>query len=153
MEACIEKILPGNRYGGPTVSWVIMNTVIYYVISAILLFATIWIPSSDTGKTSFVPNLYSGSNAYRLIFYRGDNVYNTTYFPWSNFVYYTLMNMFGHFFVNTSNLNFERKHILYSSHSKYRDFLLVFFFAPIFFIISSIIVLRAPNDLASTKGS
>jgi hypothetical protein len=37
------------------VSWVIMNTVIYYVISAILLFATIWIPSSDTGKTSFVP--------------------------------------------------------------------------------------------------
>ena len=80
-------------------------------------------------------------------------MYNTTYFPWSNLVYYTLMNMFGHFFVNTSNLNFERKHILYSSHSKYRDFLLVFVFAPIFFIISSIIVLRAPNDLSSTKGS
>jgi hypothetical protein len=65
MEAFVEKFLPGNRYGGPTVSWVLMNTAIYYVISAILLFATIWIPSSDTGKHSFVTSSYVGSNAYR----------------------------------------------------------------------------------------
>ena len=85
-----------------------------------------------------------------MIFYRGDDVYNTTYFPWGTLIYYTLMNIIGHFYVNTSNLNFERKHILYTNSTKYRDFLLVPLFAPIFFMISSIIVLRSQNDLASS---
>ncbi len=50
MQAFFERVLPGNRYGGPTVLWVIGNTVVYYIISAIFLFATLWIPSSDTSK-------------------------------------------------------------------------------------------------------
>ena len=93
-----------------------------------------------------------GSDTYRMIFYRGDDVYNTTYFPWGTLIYYLLMNIIGHFYVNTSNLNFERKHILYTNSTKYRDFLLVPVFAPIFFMISSIIVLRSENDLASSGG-
>lgn len=80
-------------------------------------------------------------------------MYNTSYFPWGNLIYYMCMNILGHFYVNTSNMNFERKHILYTNSSKYRDFLLVPAFAPLFFMMSSIIVLRSSTDLSSTAGS
>jgi hypothetical protein len=50
MQAFFEKLFPGDRSGGPTVLWVLGNTAIYYTISAILLFMTMWIPCGDTGK-------------------------------------------------------------------------------------------------------
>lgn len=152
MQACIEKILPGNRKGGPKWYWVLGNVVIYYAISAAVLFATMQIPSSNTGKLYYFLKLWScvGSETYRLVFFRGESVYNTTYFPWGNLVYYFWMNIMGHWFVNTSNLNFERKHIIHTRSSKYRDFLMIPLYTPILFMISSIIVLRSQNDLSSS---
>lgn len=105
----------------------------YYIISAILLFLTIWIPNADTE-----------SEGWRKLFFRGEHVYNTTYFPLSTLVYYVLMNALGHIYVNTSNLNFERKHLFFSQHMRNLDFLLAICFAPIFWIFSAIMVLRSP---------
>lgn len=76
---------------------------------------------------------------------------NSTFFPWSNFVYYTLMNILGHFFVNSSNLNMYRKSLIATrSNPGGLDFILCIVFAPIFWIFSSIMVLRAPENLSST---
>jgi hypothetical protein len=75
---------------------------------------------------------------------------NTTYIPWSNFVYYLIMNVMGHAFVNQSNLNFYRYSWIKTNSTQYRDCLLVPIFAPIFWLISSIIVLRAREDIDST---
>lgn len=62
------------------------------------------------------------------------------------------MNIMGHWYVNSSNMNLERKHLLYTNSSKYRDFCLVPVFAPIFWLVSSMLVLRAPKDIYSTAG-
>lgn len=85
-----------------------------------------------------------------MIFYRGDDVVNTTYLPWGNLVYYLCMNIIGHWYVNVSNLNFYRKNICKTNSNRWLDFLLLPLFAPILFILSSIIVLRADTDIAST---
>jgi hypothetical protein len=92
-------------------------------------------------------------NVWRVIFYRGDEVYNTTYLPWSTLIYYCLMNMMGHAYVNSSNMNLKRKSLIRTQSTNYRDFCLVPVFAPIFWLISTIIVMRAPEDLSSTEGS
>ena len=53
MQAFFEKIIPGDRHGGPTVCWVIGNTIVFYLISAGLLFVTMWIPALDTCNNTF----------------------------------------------------------------------------------------------------
>ena len=58
----------------------------------------------------------------------------------------------GHWYVNSSNMNLERKHLLYTQSTKYRDFCLVPVFAPIFWLVSAMLVLRAPMDIYSTAG-
>ena len=58
MQAFFEKVLPGDRSGGPTVLWVLGNTVVYYLISAVLLFITMWIPGGDTGTVKLFDNMY-----------------------------------------------------------------------------------------------
>ena len=62
------------------------------------------------------------------------------------------MNIMGHWYVNSSNMNLERKHLLYTQSTKYRDFCLVPVFAPIFWLVSAMLVLRAPMDIYSTAG-
>lgn len=56
MQELFERVLPGNRHGGPSVLWVVANTVVYYIISGILLFATMWIPASDTSNSIIIIN-------------------------------------------------------------------------------------------------
>lgn len=53
MQAFFEKHIPGDRHGGPTLTWVLANTAIYYTISAVILFMTLWIPGGDTGTFAF----------------------------------------------------------------------------------------------------
>lgn len=53
MEACFNKIFPENRYGGPKLKWVIGNTIFYFAVTALLVFATMFIPSTDTGISSY----------------------------------------------------------------------------------------------------
>lgn len=122
--------------------WVIVNTLLYFTFATVLLFGCTFIPSTDTG-----------SNVWRVIFYRGDDVYNTTYFPWSTLVYYFLMNMVGHAYVNSSNMNLKRKSLIRTQSSNYRDFCLVPVFAPIFWILSTIIVLRSQDSISSTHNT
>ena len=78
-------------------------------------------------------------------------MFNTTYFPTDKLVYYILMNALGHMFVNSSNLNLERKHLLHSNHRRNLDFYLAVVFAPIFFMLSSIMVLRSVYSIYSSQ--
>lgn len=111
----------------------------YFCLSTAVLLATIFIPGTNTGW-----------EWYRMIFYRGDDVMNTTFIPWGNLVYYVCMNIIGHWYVNCCNLNFHRKNICKTNSNRWLDMILVPIFAPIFFIFSSIMVLRADTDIAST---
>jgi hypothetical protein len=85
-----------------------------------------------------------------MIYFRGNRVYNTTFFPWSNLVYYLCMNALGHMYVNTANLNFERKHLLHSNHRHNRDFYMALLIAPVLFLLSSIMILRSPFSITSS---
>ena len=90
------------------------------------------------------------SEGWRKLYYRGDKIYNTTYFPLSTLVYYVLMNALGHVYVQTSNLNFERKHLFYSQHMRNTDFIFAVCVAPVFWLFSAIMVLRSPYSISST---
>jgi len=114
---------------------------LYFTVSTGILAVCTLIPSTDTG-----------SNVWRVIFYRGDEVYNSTYIPWSTLAYYFLMNLVGHAYVNSSNMNLKRKSLIRTHSTNYRDFCLVPVFAPIFWILSSIIVMRADANLSATEG-
>jgi hypothetical protein len=95
--------------------------------------------------TKILVKIILESEGWRKLFFRGEHVYNTTYFPLSTLVYYVLMNALGHIYVNTSNLNFERKHLFFSQHMRNLDFLLAFW------IFSAIMVLRSPYSLSATQ--
>ena len=89
-----------------------------------------------------------GSDWFRQFYFRGPSVQDTTYLPIGLLIYYTLVNMLGHAYVNTSNLNLKRKSFIKSNSTDMRDFLLVLAFAPIFYFISTLVVLRFPLQSA-----
>ena len=68
---------------------------------------------------------------------------NTTFIPWGNLVFYTFMNAFGHWYVNTSNLNFVRKSFVLGEKSSTKDFALCICMAPFFWLFSTIMVMRS----------
>ena len=84
---------------------------------------------------------------YNKLFRRG-NDYNTTYFPVGNCIAYILANILGYNYVNVSNCNYRRGHILHSERNPHQDFVLTILMAPVFFLISGIVVLRSQHDLS-----
>ena len=140
LHAFLNKFFPDERSENPTLVWVLVNTVVFYGLSCAIAFVTSLIPPANTG-----------SNGWRLFAYRGTDVYNTTYFAWSTLLYYLGMNVLGHMYVNTSNLNLARKHLTHSRSSEYRDFTLAWVFSFVFWIVSAMIVLRASHDVYSSN--
>ena len=137
----MEEFIRTPRGARPTVRWVLAATAIFYALSILILIACLWIPSINTGKYQFV--IILDSESFRLWYYRGNKVYNTAYLPLSNLIYYTLMNLLGYPYVNCSNLNFFRKHLLHSKHGNNNSFYTTLAVSPVLFMLSSIIVLTS----------
>lgn len=83
------------------------------------------------------------------MYYRGDQVYNTKWFSTSNFVYYVLMNFLGHMYVCTSNLNYF-KGAFRSRYTTNSEILKTIAISPLFYFISSVMVLRSQRDLSES---
>jgi hypothetical protein len=122
------------RSKDPSMLWKIFTTILFYFISLVIMGLTILIPSIDTK-----------SEVFRRLYYRGDLVYNTTYLPVGNLVYYVLMNLMAHLYVNVSNKNCFNKHLLKDNRNSSYSFVKTFLFAPILFFTSSIICLRSTD--------
>ena len=62
------------------------------------------------------------------------------------------MNTLGHMYVCTVNLNYVNG-AFHSAYNTSNDFQITMMLAPILFFASTLICLRAPNDLSETAGS
>jgi hypothetical protein len=62
------------------------------------------------------------------------------------------MNTFGFIYVCACNLNLESGTCFHSLHSTISDFHQTIAFSPIFFLLSTVIVLRGEHDLAGIDG-
>jgi len=62
------------------------------------------------------------------------------------------MNAFGFMYVCACNLNLESGTVFHSHHSKVSDFHQTIAFSPLFFLMSSVIVIRGEHDLAASDG-
>jgi len=109
----------------------ILATILFYAIGALILLICSFIPAVDTF-----------SDFYRQIYYRGTDVMDTSKLPFGTLLYYVLMNMLGHAYVNTSNLNLKRKSFIKTNSTDAADFVCCGALAPVFFFISSISVLK-----------
>lgn len=77
-------------------------------------------------------------------------MYNTKTLSLGNLIYYILMNLLGHMYVCTVNLNYVNG-CFHSAYNTISDFYMTIAFAPIFFFISGVISLRAVDDLSETE--
>ena len=65
--------------------------------------------------TSTMPKVDTSSELFRKFFKRGDT-YNTSHFSTGNLIFYWVMNLTGHMYVNISNMNMRRDSLLNSQH-------------------------------------
>lgn len=105
--------------------------------------------SATLHATRQIPDLTIDSQHYVNFYFRGDNNYNTNVLSLGNFAYYWLMNILGHIYVCSVNLNMTRSPFR-SPHNTIRDFYLTIWIAPIFYVFGAAIQLRAQNDLNQT---
>jgi hypothetical protein len=89
---------------------------------------------------------------YNRWYYRGDDVYNTRYLDLGSLLYYCALNIAGHVYVCSVNMNVNPSHF-YTVYNTIHDFYKTIFFAPFLFFVSAVIVLRTPHDLSETEGS
>jgi hypothetical protein len=61
------------------------------------------------------------------------------------------MNILGFGYVNLSNLNFQRGNLFLSAHMWYRDIMWTVLFAPLLFLLSSTMVIRAKSNLCPSS--
>ena len=115
-----------------------MTSVGFMGITGLLLTLSAGMPEWDTE-----------SELFRRVYYRGDEIFNTTVFPIDSLFFYFSMNLLGVAYVNVSNLNFVRNSFFLSNHMWYRDFWKTVIFAPILFMISSIMMIRSRNNIES----
>ena len=64
----------------------------------------------------------------------------------ANYVFYSLMCIYGFIYVNVSNMNGTRKSVLHSSYANYFDFTLVIICIPFTYFLSTTNSLKAPTD-------
>ena len=80
-------------------------------------------------------------------------MFDTTMFPIGTLFIYWAANVLGFMYVQMSNLNYYRDSLFLSRRMTKRDFYYTIAFAPIFYFVSSIMVLRSQHDCSSSPCS
>ena len=88
------------------------------------------------------------SELFRSFYERGAS-YNTRYISVANFAFYALCNIYGHVYVNVSNVNCTRANMLHSSYPNFRDFYCTVLLTPFYFLAGNIVTLKSPSDQLS----
>ena len=110
----------------------LVGTIVFYLLSAVPCYLSLFIPEYDTS-----------SKVFMMIFYRGDTFF-TSYFPWGSVAYFYVMMIVGFLFVNIVNLQNVRKDPTLDNHMERHSFwATVTIFGPILAITSGMIVLRS----------
>ena len=91
---------------------------------------------------------FKGSTAYRQFFKRA-NSFDTTIIQMDTLIFYLISNLLGFVFVNVSNLNFYRGSPFLNKFRSNSSFVWTAVFAPVIFLLATMIVLRGKNSLSS----
>lgn len=119
-------------------TYMLVGTLIFYVLSLIPLAISLFIPDYDLGSSFF-----------EYWVYRGDTFY-TTWLPLGVAFYYWIMLLIGFVFVNLVNLQNERKNPFLDSHYEYTSFIqTALLVGPALYFVTSMVELRGPHDLTS----
>ena len=92
----------------------------------------------------FIPDFDTSSDLFQSIYYR--EWVNTTWFPLSNLVSYFILTLLGWSLVNLVTLGNSKAFI--DGNGTYEGIKIACVCAPLLFMISAIVMLRAKNDLS-----
>ena len=65
----------------------------------------------------------------------------------ANLVFYVMMNLFGHIYVNVSNMNCSRASVFHSSYPNTSDLKTTMMLSPVIYFAGNIVAIRAPTDV------
>lgn len=117
----------GVRPYTPTVGWVLGWSAVFWAVSYGLLHAC-----------RYIPDVEISWEHYTGFYYRGDDIYNTNVLSLGNLTYYWLMNILGHIYVCSVNINMVTSPFR-TPHNTERDFYMTIALTPIFYFFCACI--------------
>lgn len=95
--------------------------------------------------------LFLDNSAFQDFYVRGPTYYNTRSIQTGNLFYYCAISTLRHIYVITSNLNMYANSVFHSEHNTIISLYLTIAYAPVFYFLAGIVVLKGQFDLESTE--